>query len=47
VLLEGGGQLNEAFLRAGLVDRIMLFMAPIIIGGSTAVSASTAEASTI
>ncbi len=38
VLLEGGGQLNEAFLRAGLVDRIMLFMAPIIIGGSTAVS---------
>ena len=38
VLLEGGGTLNEAFLHAGLIDKIMLFMAPVIIGGCAAVS---------
>ncbi len=38
ILLEGGGRLNEAFLRAGLVDKIMLFMAPKIIGGSDSIA---------
>jgi len=38
ILLEGGGRLNEAFLRAGLVDKIMLFMAPKIIGGSASIA---------
>ena len=38
ILLEGGGTLNESFLQAGLIDKIMLFMAPKIIGGSGAVS---------
>lgn len=34
VLVEGGGQLSGALLRAGLVDRLMLFAAPLLLGGS-------------
>jgi diaminohydroxyphosphoribosylaminopyrimidine deaminase/5-amino-6-(5-phosphoribosylamino)uracil reductase len=34
LLVEGGGALNGALLRAGLVDRIMLFVAPLLFGGS-------------
>ncbi len=34
ILLEGGGKLNGAMLEAGLVDRITLFFAPKLIGGS-------------
>ena len=33
VLIEGGGRLAAAFLRAGLVDRLCWFTAPKIIGG--------------
>jgi diaminohydroxyphosphoribosylaminopyrimidine deaminase/5-amino-6-(5-phosphoribosylamino)uracil reductase len=33
ILLEGGGKLVGAFLRAGLVDRVAWFRAPRIIGG--------------
>jgi diaminohydroxyphosphoribosylaminopyrimidine deaminase / 5-amino-6-(5-phosphoribosylamino)uracil reductase len=33
VMVEAGAQLAGAFLRAGLVDRIVWFRAPIIIGG--------------
>ena len=33
VLIEGGGQVAAAFLRAGLVDRIEWFRAPILLGG--------------
>lgn len=36
ILLEGGGTLNETFLRAGLVDEIYAFVAPKIIGGTAA-----------
>lgn len=36
ILLEGGGTLNEAALRAGIVDRIVTFIAPKMIGGSQA-----------
>ncbi len=32
VLLEGGGTLAASFIKAGLVDRFSLFMAPVIIG---------------
>ena len=38
VMLEGGGTLNAAFLQAGLVDKLMLFMAPKLIGGMQAIS---------
>ncbi|OYW68208.1 MAG: riboflavin biosynthesis protein RibD [Bosea sp. 12-68-7] len=33
LMVEGGGQLAAAFMRAGLVDRIEWFRAPIILGG--------------
>ncbi|MBW5446695.1 bifunctional diaminohydroxyphosphoribosylaminopyrimidine deaminase/5-amino-6-(5-phosphoribosylamino)uracil reductase RibD [Cohnella sp. CFH 77786] len=39
ILLEGGGALNGAMLQAGLVDKVMLFYAPKIVGASGAVSA--------
>ncbi|APG26716.1 riboflavin biosynthesis protein RibD [Syntrophotalea acetylenivorans] len=34
VLLEGGAQLNAAFLKADLIDRMMIFVAPKVIGGN-------------
>lgn len=34
LLVEGGGQLSGALLRAGLVDRLMIFVAPLLFGGS-------------
>lgn len=33
VLVEGGGVLAESFLRGGLVDQVILFFAPVILGG--------------
>lgn len=36
ILLEGGGTLNEAFLREGLVDEVFAFVAPKLIGGTDA-----------
>lgn len=33
IMVEGGGQVAAAFLRAGLIDRIEWFTAPILIGG--------------
>ena len=33
VMLEGGPTLAGAFLRAGLVDRILAYVAPILLGG--------------
>jgi len=36
LLCEGGGELNEAFFRAGLVDEIHLTLCPCIFGGRTA-----------
>lgn len=38
VLLEGGGRLNGAMLSEGLVDKVILFFAPKIIGGKDAPS---------
>lgn len=36
ILLEGGGELNDTFIRCGLVDEICIFIAPKIIGGREA-----------
>lgn len=36
VLLEGGGILNEAFLRGGFVDEVYAFVAPKFVGGKDA-----------
>jgi diaminohydroxyphosphoribosylaminopyrimidine deaminase/5-amino-6-(5-phosphoribosylamino)uracil reductase len=33
VLVEGGPTLAGAFLRAGVVDRILAYVAPILLGG--------------
>jgi diaminohydroxyphosphoribosylaminopyrimidine deaminase/5-amino-6-(5-phosphoribosylamino)uracil reductase len=39
VLIEGGGETAAGFLAAGLVDRVSFLIAPILIGGRTAVPA--------
>jgi len=39
VLLEGGSELNGAFIEAGLVDRVAIFIAPLLIGGASAPTA--------
>ena len=36
LLLEGGGELNAGFLEAGLVDRVAVFVAPMLLGGRDA-----------
>jgi diaminohydroxyphosphoribosylaminopyrimidine deaminase/5-amino-6-(5-phosphoribosylamino)uracil reductase len=36
VLLEGGGEVHASFLEAGMVDRVALFVAPLLLGGRTA-----------
>lgn len=36
LLVEGGAQTAATFLRAGLVDRLLLYRAPILIGGGRA-----------
>ncbi|HVN96528.1 MAG TPA: bifunctional diaminohydroxyphosphoribosylaminopyrimidine deaminase/5-amino-6-(5-phosphoribosylamino)uracil reductase RibD [Syntrophorhabdaceae bacterium] len=33
VLVEGGGEVNSSLLKEGLIDKIVLFYAPIMIGG--------------
>jgi len=38
ILLEGGGTLNAAALETGIVDKVMFFVAPKIIGGERAVT---------
>jgi diaminohydroxyphosphoribosylaminopyrimidine deaminase/5-amino-6-(5-phosphoribosylamino)uracil reductase len=36
VLLEGGGELHSSALRAGIVDKVLYFLAPKLIGGRVA-----------
>jgi diaminohydroxyphosphoribosylaminopyrimidine deaminase/5-amino-6-(5-phosphoribosylamino)uracil reductase len=36
LLVEGGGQINQSLLSAHLVDEILLFIAPKVVGGNTA-----------
>ena len=36
VLVEGGAELNAGFVRAGLVDRVHLYVAPALLGGQEA-----------
>ncbi len=36
VLLEGGGELSFSMLQSGLIDRIVVFYAPVLIGGRNA-----------
>ena len=34
VMVEGGGILNETLVREGIVDKLLLLLAPIALGGS-------------
>lgn len=43
VLIEGGGQVAASFLRAGLVDRLEWFRAPILLGGEGRPCVATLE----
>ena len=36
ILIEGGGEINASAVAAGIVDKVMCFVAPIIIGGQNA-----------
>ena len=36
ILIEGGGEINASAIAAGIVDKVMCFVAPIIIGGRNA-----------
>jgi diaminohydroxyphosphoribosylaminopyrimidine deaminase/5-amino-6-(5-phosphoribosylamino)uracil reductase len=36
ILIEGGAELNASALKAGVVDRIVAFISPVLIGGSQA-----------
>jgi len=39
LLIESGGTLAEAALRAGMIDRVLIYIAPILVGGATAPTA--------
>src|SRR5262245_55017995 len=41
ILVEGGAEMHGAFLSAGLVDRVAVFVAPLLIGGRQSLSAIT------
>lgn len=41
VLVEGGGAVNASFLRAGLIDKYLIYMAPKILGGHRALTPFT------
>jgi diaminohydroxyphosphoribosylaminopyrimidine deaminase/5-amino-6-(5-phosphoribosylamino)uracil reductase len=43
LLLEGGGELHDAALRAGIVDKVLYFIAPKLIGGRCAPMAIAGE----
>ena len=43
VLVEGGGELAGALIAQRLVDRVILFIAPLLIGGKEAVPAIGGE----
>ena len=38
ILVEGGGELNDSFMRSNLVDEVKVFIAPKMFGGKTAYS---------
>ena len=43
VLVEGGGEINFSALADGIVDRVMFFIAPLIIGGRKSPSSVSGE----
>ena len=43
LLVEGGGTVNFAFLQAGLIDKVTVFLAPKLLGGRRALGAVAGE----
>ncbi|RKL67653.1 riboflavin biosynthesis protein RibD [Salipaludibacillus neizhouensis] len=43
LLVEGGGTVNDSFLRAGKFQRLVKYLAPVIIGGASAASSFSGE----
>jgi diaminohydroxyphosphoribosylaminopyrimidine deaminase/5-amino-6-(5-phosphoribosylamino)uracil reductase len=46
LLIEGGAEVNASALREGVVDRVLFFLAPKILGGRDAISAVGGESPT-
>jgi diaminohydroxyphosphoribosylaminopyrimidine deaminase/5-amino-6-(5-phosphoribosylamino)uracil reductase len=38
LLVEGGGQVNASFLRAGLIDKYFVYIAPKVLGGKNSIT---------
>lgn len=43
VLIEGGGEVNASFLRAGLIDKFFVYIAPKVLGGRQSITPFTGE----
>jgi riboflavin-specific deaminase-like protein len=43
VMVEGGGRVIQAFLKAGLVDRVVITVAPLLLGGYAPQQSTTAD----
>ncbi|GEL09108.1 bifunctional diaminohydroxyphosphoribosylaminopyrimidine deaminase/5-amino-6-(5-phosphoribosylamino)uracil reductase RibD [Salisediminibacterium halotolerans] len=43
LLVEGGGMINDSFLRAGLFNQVVHYLAPILLGGKDAKSSFSGE----
>jgi diaminohydroxyphosphoribosylaminopyrimidine deaminase/5-amino-6-(5-phosphoribosylamino)uracil reductase len=43
VMIEGGAEINASALREGIVDKVCIFLAPLLIGGKTAPTAVGGE----
>lgn len=43
IMVEGGGSLNAAFLAEGLVDEVLVYIAPLIFGGASAPTLADGE----
>ncbi len=43
ILIEGGGRVNASALEMGLVDKVLFFIAPKIVGGEDAITAVEGE----
>lgn len=43
LLVEGGGMINASFLRANLIDKFFVYMAPKVLGGANSITPFTGE----
>lgn len=43
ILVEGGGEVNASFLRAGLIQKFLVYVAPKVLGGHGSISPFTGE----